>query len=408
MVSADTHSRAGAATHPSSAVAAFGRMLRRPLASYYLIAGAAALLLVLGLAMVFSASSDLARRETGSSTYYLVRQGAWTVVGIGLAWLVTRMPIRYLRRLSTVAIVGSLALLALTFVPGLGVTRGGNQNWLDFGGPFLLQPSEPAKLALILWGAHVYANKGRALAEWKNLLLPFVAVSAVVVALVIGQHDLGTAVILMGIVLVMLWAVGVPTWLFTLALGVVAVVGVYFVASSGNRTDRFLTFLDPMAHFQDTGYQTGFSIFAFANGGWWGTGPGASSMKSWLPEPHTDFIFAIVGEELGLPGALMVLVLFLGMIFGGLRIAMRTKDLFVRLTAAGITGWLMIQMIVNLGSVLAVLPVIGVPLPLVSYGGASMLVTIVAVGILLVLAKEEPGARAALTARREARARRRS
>jgi cell division protein FtsW len=408
MASTETTSPSGATTGQTSALAAFGRMLRRPLASYYIIAGAAALLLILGLAMVFSASSDLARRETGSSTYYLIRQGAWTIAGIGLAWLLTRMPIRYLRRLSTVAIVLALVLLALTFVPGLGITRGGNRNWLDFGGPFLLQPSEPAKLALILWGAHVYANKGRALAQWKNLLMPFLPVAAIVVALVIGQHDLGTAVILMGIVLVMLWAVGVPTWLFSLALGVVGVVGVYFVMSSENRRNRFLTFLDPMAHFQDSGYQSGFSIYAFANGGWWGTGPGASSMKSWLPEPHTDFIFAIIGEELGLPGALMVLVLFLGLIFGGLRIAMRTKDLFVRLTAAGITGWLMLQMIVNLGSVLAVLPVIGVPLPLVSYGGASMVVTILAVGILLVLAKEEPGARAALAARREARARRRS
>lgn len=408
MAGTDSRSRQSAATPQSSAIATFGRLLRRPLASYYIIAGAAALLLVLGLAMVFSASSDLARRESGSSTYYLVRQGAWTAVGMVAALLASRMPIRYLRRLSPVAIVMALVLLALTFVPGLGVNRGGNQNWLDFGGPILLQPSEPAKLALVLWGAHVYASKGKALAEWRHLLLPFVAVSAVVVALVIGQHDLGTAVILMGIVLVMLWTVGVPTWFFSLALGVVGVVGVYFVLSSQNRTDRFLTFLDPMSHFSGTGYQSGFSIYAFANGGWWGTGPGASTMKSWLPEPHTDFIFAIIGEELGLPGALMVLVLFLGLVFGGLRIAMRTKDLFVRLAAAGITGWLLIQMIVNLGSVLAVLPVIGVPLPLVSYGGASMVATISAVGILLVLAKEEPGARAALKARKAARVRRRS
>ncbi|MGH8826870.1 MAG: putative lipid II flippase FtsW [Jiangellaceae bacterium] len=386
-------------------VAALARLLRRPLASYYLVLGCSGLLLVLGLVMVFSASWMISREEFGNTYYYVSRQGAWIAVGLVLAWMASRMSKRVLRRVALLALIVAVVLLVLTFVPGLGVTRGGNRNWLDFGGPFLIQPSEPAKLALVLWGAQVFALKGRLLREWKHLMIPFVPVSAVVVALTIGQRDLGTAVILMAIVLTMLWVVGVPTWLFSLALGFVGVVGVYFVSSSANRMDRVTSFLDPFAHFSDAGYQAGFSIYAFANGGWWGTGLGASEQK-WpgrLPEPHTDFIFSIIGEELGLPGAITVLVLFFGLGFAGLRIAMRTNDTFVRLTAAGITGWLMVQTAVNLGSVLAVLPVVGVPLPLVSYGGASMVVTIVAVGVLLSLAKEEPGARQALAARRKAR-----
>ena len=396
-------------TMRSAGAAALARLLRRPLASYYLVLGSAGLLLVLGLVMVFSASSVLSLEQFGHQHYYLVRQAAWVAVGLPIAWLVSRMPPRILRRLALPALIMAIVLLALTFVPGLGVTRGGNRNWLDLGGPFLLQPSEPAKLALILWGAQVFALKGRLLQQWKHLMIPFVPVAAAVVALIIGQRDLGTAVVIMAIVLTMLWVVGVPGWLFALALGVVGLVGVYFVTGSENRMERVTSFLDPFEHFADGGYQAGNSIWALANGGWWGRGLGASQQK-WgqLPEAHTDFIFAIIGEELGLLGAIVVLVLFFALGFAGIRIAMRTRDLFVRLTAAAITGWLMIQAVVNLGSVLAVFPVVGVPLPLVSYGGASMVVVVVAIGVLLSLAREEPGAREALAARRQARRDRRA
>lgn len=381
------------------------KLLRRPLASYYLVLGSAGLLLVLGLVMVFSASSVMSRVEFGNSYYYFARQLAWVIVGLPLAWVASRMSPRMIRRFGVPVLVVAVVLLALTFVPGLGVTRGGNRNWLDFGGPFLIQPSEPAKLALIIWGAGVFALKGKLLGQWKHLMIPFVPVSASIVALTIGQHDLGTALVLMAIVLTLLWVVGVPTWLFSLALGFAGVVGVYFVTASENRMARMVTFLDPFADFSGRGFQPANSIFAFATGGWWGTGLGASIQK-WpgrLPEAHTDFIFSIIGEELGLPGALIVLVLFFTLGYAGIRIAMRTRDTFSRLAAAGITGWLIVQAVINLGSVLVVFPVIGVPLPLVSYGGASMVVAIVAVGILLALAKDEPGAREAMALRKRAR-----
>ncbi|SDS74381.1 putative lipid II flippase FtsW [Jiangella sp. DSM 45060] len=400
----------GAGSKPlrTAATESLRRLLQRPLASYYLVLGSAGLLLVLGLIMVFSASSVMSRVQFGYPYYYFARQLGWVIVGLPMAWVASRMPARLIRRFGLPMLVVAAMLLALTFVPGLGVTRGGNTNWLDLGGPFLIQPSEPAKLALIVWGAGMFALKGRLLTQWKHLMIPFVPVAAAIVALTIGQRDLGTALVLMAIVLTLLWVVGVPTWLFGLALGVVGVVGAYFVTASENRMSRVVSFLDPFSDFSGTGYQAANSIYAFATGGWWGSGLGASRLK-WgqLPEAHTDFIFSILGEELGLPGALMVLGLFFALGFAGIRIAMRTTDTFTRLAAAGITGWLIVQAIINLGSVLVVFPVIGVPLPLVSYGGASMVVVIVAVGILMALAKEEPGAREALAARKQARRERR-
>lgn len=399
----------------ASLSAALAKLLRRPLTSYYIVLGSAGMLLFLGLVMVFSASSIISMEEQGgTSFYYFGRQAAWVTAALPLAWVASRTPPRILRKMGLPALVVAVSLLALTFVPGLGYEVGGNRNWLNFGGPFLLQPSEMAKLALILWGAQVYSAKARLLTQWKHLLVPFVPVAAGVVALTIGQRDLGTGLILMAIVLTILWVVGVPTWMFSLGLGVVGVVSVYFVTQSSNRMSRVLNFLDPFGNFQADGYQAGNSIWAFANGGWWGTGLGASTQK-WpgrLPEAHTDFIFSIIGEELGLPGALIVVGLFLALGYAGIRIAMRVPRgqqpknpdyMFARLAAAGITGWLMFQAVVNVGSALAVFPVVGVPLPLVSYGGSSIVVTIIALGILMSLAKEEPGARAALEARRKSR-----
>ncbi|NDL59193.1 putative lipid II flippase FtsW [Phytoactinopolyspora mesophila] len=393
---------------PGSGRAALSRFLRRPLASYYLILGSAGLLLLLGLVMVFSSTTYMSTTQFGHPAYYFTRQLVWVLVALPIAWLITRMPIRVLRAMALLLVIVAIGLLALTYIPGLGVVRGGSRNWLDFGGPFLLQPSEAAKLALIVWVAHVFANKGALVRQWRQLLIPVAPVSLIIIGLTIGQGDMGTSVVMVLILLSMLWVLGVPTWLFGLAVGGVSVLGVYFIFSTGYRTQRVLGFLDPFADYANTGYQAANSIFAFANGGWWGTGLGASTQK-WgtLPERHTDFIFAILGEELGLPGSLMVIVLFLAFGYAGLRIAMRTKDTFVRLAAAGITGWFMVQTVINLGMVLAVFPVVGVPLPLVSYGGASIVATVAAVGVLLALAKQEPGAKEALAAQRERRLRRR-
>jgi cell division protein FtsW len=364
------------------------------------------LLLTLGLIMVFSASSVYSLREFGSSYYLVTRQVAWVLVALPVAFVVSRMSPRSIRRLGLPLLLVSLMLLLLTYVPSLGEEVRGNRNWIDFGGPFRIQPSELAKLGLVLWGAGVLAGSGRSLRQWKRLVVPFVPVALIVVALTVGQGDLGTAVVLMGVVLTLLWVVGVPSWLFSLAVGIAGVSGLYFVMAAEHRLDRVRLFLDPFADVDDRTFQAAHSIYAFSNGGWWGRGLGAS-IEKWggLPEAHTDFIFAIIGEELGLPGTFMVIALFLVLGYAGIRIAWNARDPFVRLATAGITGGLLVQALLNMGSVLAVLPIVGVPLPLVSYGGSALMPMLVAVGVLVAFAKHQPGAQAALAARRGAETR---
>jgi cell division protein FtsW len=388
----------------TASVSAGSRLLRRPLASYYLVLGSAGLLLTLGLIMVFSASSVYSLRQHGSSYYIVTRQVAWFVAALPVAYLVSRMSPSTIRKLGLPLLLISLALLLMTYVPGIGEEVRGNRNWIDFGGPFRIQPSELAKLGLVLWAAGVLANKGRLLRQWQHLIVPFLPVALVVVALTVGQGDLGTAVVLMGVVLTLLWVVGIPSWLFSLAVGTAAVVGVYFVLAAEHRLDRVRLFLNPFADVDNRTFQAAHSIYAFSGGGWWGRGLGGS-VEKWggLPEAHTDFIFAIIGEELGLPGTLMVIVLFLVLGFAGIRIAWNTRDRFIRLAAAGITGGFLVQALLNMGSVLAVFPIVGVPLPLVSYGGSALMPMLVAVAVLVAFARQEPGARAALAARREGR-----
>ena len=385
-----------------------GRLLKSPLASYHLVLGSAGMLLAIGLLMVASSSSYYSEITYDDEYYVLARQVAWVLIALPVLWLTSRLKIKTLRRFAVLGFALAVLLLLLTYAPGLGTTVNGTQGWLDFGGPFRVQPAEVAKLSLIVWGAHVFARKGMNLRQWKHVAVPFLPAAALVIALVVGQNDLGTSLIIMAIVLAMLWVLGIPTWLFNLAVGAASLVGLFFVVSSSNRTTRVLTFLDPFAQASDSGFQSVHALYALGSGGWWGRGLGASREK-WgrLPEAHTDFIFAILGEELGLMGTLAVLGLFLVLAYAGVRVAMRTRDRFTCLAAAGITAWLVAQALVNLGSVLGLLPVIGVPLPLVSYGGSALMPMLVAVGLLLRFAKDEPGAKEALTARRKARRARR-
>jgi len=390
------------------ALATVGALLRRPLASYYLVLGSAGLLMVLGLVMVFSASTVYSLREYDSVYYIFLRQCMWVAVAVPVAWFVSRMPPDRIRLVGYPLLLASIALLGLTYVPGVGFAVNGNTNWLDFGGPFRVQPSEIAKLALVVWGADIYARKRKLLGQWRHIIIPFFPGAAVVTALVVGQRDLGTALVIMALVLTLLWVVGVPMRLFVVALLGVAAISTSFIVSSPERLERVTGFHDPFADLLNSGYQAGHSFYAFGTGGWWGVGLGASRQK-WgtLPEAHTDFIFAVIGEELGLIGSLAVLCLFLALGYAGVRIALRTTDLFVRLAAAAATGWLLSQAMVNMGAVLGLMPVTGIPLPLVSYGGSALVPTVAAVGMLVSFARHEPGAAQALAARRRLRRARR-
>ncbi|MPZ93664.1 MAG: putative lipid II flippase FtsW [Propionibacteriales bacterium] len=352
--------------------------------------------------MVLSASSVESYYDTGSSYAVFLRQAQWVLIGLPAAWVASRIPLRVVRRLSTLGLFASVVLLVLTYVPGLGIEVNGNRNWLS-AGPIRLQPSELAKLTLALWLAHVYATKGAAVRRWRHLLLPMAPVAVVVTGLVVGQNDLGTALVLFAIVLGMVWVIGAPARVFGAGLVTVGGLAIFLASLNESRVSRLTNFTDPFSAYDTTGWQAAHGFFALANGGWWGVGLGASTQK-WegkLPEAHNDFIYAIIGEELGLFGTLVVLVLFGLLAYVGFRIAGRATDRFSTFAAAGITIWLTTQALINIGMVLGMLPVIGIPLPLVSYGGSALLPALIALGLLVNIAKTEPGAKAAWRAQHQ-------
>ncbi|KQT91164.1 cell division protein FtsW [Marmoricola sp. Leaf446] len=379
------------------------RSLERPLTSYYLILGGTSMLLAIGLMMVLSASSVYSFKVHDSSYYIVLKQLTWVAIGLPAAWVASRIDRRWLRRLAWPAVGVAVVLLALTQT-SLGFAVNGNRNWLALG-PLTVQPSEIAKLSVVLWAADVYARKERLLGNPVQALVPVAPVVVMISGLVVFQHDLGTALVLFAILLGMLWVVGVPARLFGIALSVVGVAAFYLAASNAERRTRLTSFIDPFADFQGAGWQAGHGLLGMASGGLLGKGLSASQQK-WgsLPEAHTDFIFAVLGEELGLVGTLLVLALFGAVAYAMIRLAINTADPFVRYASAGICIWLMSQTLINIGMVLALLPVIGIPLPLVSYGGSALVPSLVALGLLVGFARDEPEARAALRARRRDRA----
>ncbi|WP_369696721.1 putative lipid II flippase FtsW [Streptomyces sp. XD-27] len=374
----------------------------RPLTAYYVILGASLLIIVLGLVMVYSASQIKALQSGLAPSYFFRKQLFAAALGGLLMLLAARTPIKLHRALAYPLLAVSVFLMCMVQVPGIGVAVNGNQNWISFGGPFLLQPSEFGKLALVLWGADLLARKKdkRLLTQWKHLLVPLVPAAGVLICLIMMGGDMGTAIIVTAILFGVLWLAGAPTRLFVGVLSVAAAIGIVLIKSSANRMSRLACIgaTDPGPN--DQCWQAVHGIYALANGGWFGSGLGAS-MEKWgeLPEPHTDFIFAITGEELGLAGTLSVLALFAALGYAGIRVAGRTEDPFVRYAAGGVTTWVTAQAVVNIGAVLGLLPIAGVPLPLFSYGGSALLPTMFAIGLLIAFARAEPGARAALAMR---------
>ncbi|QSR26100.1 putative lipid II flippase FtsW [Nocardioides aromaticivorans] len=381
--------------------AALKDALDRPLTTYYLLLGATALLLTIGLIMVLSASSVYSYRETGDSYTVVRRQVMWVLIGVPCAFLASRVSVRWVRGLTYPAFSISLLLLALT--AKVGVEVNGNKNWLDLG-PVQIQPSEIAKLSLIIWASHIYANKERRLGNLHQMLVPVVPGMVLATSMVVIGRDLGTALVFFALLVAMLWVVGAPGKLFALAFSGVSVLALGLAATDGERLARIYNFADPFKDYHGTGWQPAHGLYAMASGGVFGEGIGASQQK-WgqLPEAHTDFIFAVLGEELGLVGTLLVISLFLVLAYAGIRVARETKEPFVRYCTFGIVVWLLCQMIINVGMVLALLPVIGIPLPLVSYGGSSLLPTLAALGLVIGFARREPAAARALAQRRRAR-----
>ena len=373
--------------------------LESPVTTYYLLLSATAMLVVIGLVMVLSASSVTSYQDTNSSYTVFLKQLQFAVAGVIAALVATRIPLTTWKRVSVPLMAAAIFLQALVFVPGLGVSVNGNRNWINIAGQ-QVQPSEFAKVALVLFGATVLTKKRRKLGEFMHAAVPLVfPAGGLLLLLVLGGGDLGTGLVLLAIIGGLLFAAGVPARMFLVAGAGSVALAAAMALTSANRMGRINSWLvgctDPNKCFQTIHGQ-----YALADGGWWGVGLGASREKwSWLPEAQNDFIFAIIGEELGLPGTLVIIGLFGMLAFACYRLVLRSDDFFVRVATAGVMVWILGQAMINIGAVIGLLPVIGVPLPLVSSGGSALVTTLFGLGMLLSFARNEPGCREALAAR---------
>lgn len=366
-----------------------------------LLLGSTAFLTTVGLIMVLSSSSISAYAQFGDSFRYFQRQGSYAIVGVLALVLTSRMRYETWRRLSLPLLVATLIMLALVLHPAAGIEAYGSSRWFQMG-PVTVQPSEIAKLALVVFAAAVLAGRWGKLNDLGRLAMPLLPVCILVCGMVMFQPDLGTTVILSGTVFLLFFVAGVRLR-YLAAFGMVgSVVGTGLIMSADYRRIRFLSFLNPWEDAGNTGYQLVQSLIALGSGGFTGVGLGASRQKwQYVPNAHTDFIFSILGEELGLLGEIVVLVAFGALLFAGIRIAAQAKDVFGRLLAAGIVSWFGVQALINLGAVTGLLPITGVPLPFLSYGGSSLVVSLTAVGILLSIARAPTRAR--VDARRRGR-----
>jgi cell division protein FtsW len=350
---------------------------------YNILLTATMCLLAAGAVMVFSASSARTLLSgQGDGTSFLIRYVGYGAVGVVLMTIVARRGLELVPRLTGPLLAGSFIALVLVKVPGFGVEVNGARRWLG-AGPLVFQPSEVMKLALVLYAAKLLAERPKILRRWQNLgPLGLVAGSAVL--LVASQPDLGTALVICFTMAAMLVAAGMPMrWLLT-AMGGGSLLVMLYAMSASYRRDRLMTFLDPWAHAGSEGFQAVQGQIALGSGGLLGRGLGASQQKNlFLPEAHTDFILAIVGEELGVVGVWAILFLYGLVAYAGLRVARNARGTYAKLLAAGVTALFLSQAMLNVFTVLGLAPLTGVPLPFISYGSTNLIVLLVGMGLLL-------------------------
>jgi cell division protein FtsW len=339
------------------------------------------MLVIVGLGAMLSAASVVSIRETGDPLFYIKRQFVWVGLGLVALAIFTRIPYRLYRKLALPIFIAAMIGLAATLV--FGDIRGGARRWIEVG-PLTIQASEFAKLATVIVLSAVMAKKDRLLGSLAHFLLPVGAILGGVAALLMAQPDFGTTLLIGASAFAVLFASAAPLGYVVGLGGIAALLGTVGAFTMDYRRDRITGFLDPFADPLGTGHQAVQSLVALGTGGWFGVGLGASRARwSFLPNAHTDFIFAIIGEETGLVGAALVIVLFASFAAVGIRVALKAPDMFGRLLAVGIVSWLSFQALINVGGVVAVLPITGVPLPFVSSGGNAMIVSLAAVGILV-------------------------
>jgi cell division protein FtsW len=339
--------------------------------------------------MVGSASPLISLQLYGSAWTLFSRQAMWMVAGVLVMVVAARIDYRAWRRWRAVMVGGTMALLVAVLVPGLGVTSGGSSRWIGVGS-FGIQPSELMKFALAVFVADLLTRRVDRIATPKVVLVPVFAVLGVAALLILKQPDMGTAMVLCCITFGIIFMAGVRLGPIVKVMGAFVVLALVVGMAEPYRRDRLLSFLNPGASKSGAGYQVWQSLIGLGSGHLFGMGLGGGHGK-WLvlPNAQTDFIFSVVGEELGLLGAVVVLLLFFALAVYGMRAAVRAPDRFGSLLAVGITVWITSQAVINIGAVVGVLPVTGIPLPFISFGGTSLVITLAAVGVLLNIAGQE-------------------
>lgn len=369
----------------------YSKIFSRQELPYFLIIWCTVLLSGLGLTMVLSASTVTSLQDSGNSYSIFIRQFFFLILGAAAAYWAFKVRGGVWLKVAKISLTVSVITLTLPFIPALGKDIKGNRNWIEFAG-FTLQPSEFAKFGLILWSSYHLRNLDL-FKDGKKSLFFLLPGFAAIEFLIILQKDLGTALLVFLIFAGILFIAGAPIKLFALSAIPIIIIGSALVFSSAYRMDRFAALLDPFdeRYYKFSGWQPAHSIMGLASGGLWGSGLGASKQK-WanLAEAHTDFIFSVIGEELGLLGSLLVLGLYASLIYAIIRVALKTKDDFSRYVCAAIACWFIAQVAVNIGSATSLIPVIGVTLPFISYGGSSLLANLLAVGYVLGVARRTP------------------
>ena len=337
----------------------------------------------IGIVMIYSASSALALKKYKTDYYFLAKQGIFSVIGIVALVFCRHFPYRFYRSLVYPILILAWCLLLAVLFTGFGHSAGGALRWLRFGS-FSFQPSEFARFALIIYLAYSMTKKEGQLKAFSVGFLPHVLILGIFTALIMLQPDFGSAVMLAAITWIMLFLGGVRWWHLGSTLLVLLPIGYFVMINASYRFARLMSFMDPWQYPTDAGYQVIHSLMAFGTGGLWGTGIGKGYQKLfYLPEPHTDFIFSVIGEELGLIGVIAIMGLYVLIFWRGLTIARTTPDTFGMFVAAGLTISMALQVCVNMAVTLGLLPTKGLSLPFLSYGGTSLLLNMAAMGILM-------------------------
>ena len=378
------------------------KFLARPVSNFYMLIISTSALVFLGLIMVFSASSIHSIDTNGSVISIVLRQLLFVCVAVPFAIYLARVKVTQWEVVARIGFILSLVILGILLIPGIGKTVNGNTNWIHLKF-FDIQPSEFAKFFMILWAARLLARKENAGKFTFNVFKLLAPAFIVVMGLVLVGHDLGTSSVIAAILAGLLFISGIRLRILGWSVAAGALLLAYFIATADYRVKRFTVFLNPFApeDYKFAGWQPAHSLLGLASGGLFGVGLGGSRQK-WgnLAEAHTDFIFSVIGEELGLVGTISVLVLMGVLIYSIFKISLRATEPFIRFACAGIGCWIYIQAFLNIGSATSVLPVVGVTLPLISYGGSALVATLCAIGFVAGAALRDPAVRSEIMKKR--------